>query len=170
MRRLAGARILVAGLNGLGVEMGARDGTLCFALTAASARPPARALARPDLARWAPRRPRQLVARAERSPRGCPVAAKNVILAGVAAVTLADTATVQLRDLSAHFYLDEGDVGRNRAEACCPKLHELNPAVNVAAHTAPLTEAFLKNFEARRPCSCTWRRFLASCVARRMRC
>jgi ubiquitin-activating enzyme E1 len=74
-----------------------------------------------------------------------------VILAGVAAVTLADTATVQLRDLSAHFYLEEGDVGRNRAEACCPKLHELNPAVNVAAHTAPLNEAFLKNFEVRCP-------------------
>jgi hypothetical protein len=30
MRRLAGARILVAGLNGLGVEIGARDGTSAF--------------------------------------------------------------------------------------------------------------------------------------------
>ncbi len=74
-----------------------------------------------------------------------------MILAGVAAVTVADTAAVSLRDLSAQFYLDEADVGRNRAEACAPKLHELNPAVAVAAHTAPLTEAFLKNFEARPP-------------------
>jgi hypothetical protein len=81
----------------------------------------------------------------------CASAAKNVILAGVAAVTLADTSAVAIRDLSAQFYLAEEDVGRNRAEACAPKLHELNPAVAVSAHTAPLTEDFLKNFEARAP-------------------
>ena len=73
--------------------------------------------------------------------------AKNVILAGVAALTVADTAAVQLRDLSAHFYLTAQDVGRNRAEACAPRLHELNPAVAVAAHTAPLEASYLANFE-----------------------
>lgn len=45
-------------------------------------------------------------------------AAKNVILAGVKSVTLHDRAEVTLRDLGAQFYLGEGDVGRNRAEAC----------------------------------------------------
>lgn len=45
-------------------------------------------------------------------------AAKNVILAGVKSITLHDRAEVALRDLAAQFYLSEGDVGRNRAEAC----------------------------------------------------
>ena len=50
-------------------------------------------------------------------PALCP-AAKNVILAGVKSITLHDRAEVALRDLGAQFYLTEGDVGRNRAEAC----------------------------------------------------
>ena len=47
--------------------------------------------------------------------------AKNVILAGVKAVTLHDTGAVALEDLSAQFYLTESDVGGNRAEACAAK-------------------------------------------------
>ena len=44
-------------------------------------------------------------------------AAKNVILAGVKAVTLQDAEPVALADLGAQFYLSEADVGKNRAEA-----------------------------------------------------
>jgi ubiquitin-activating enzyme E1 len=44
--------------------------------------------------------------------------AKNVILAGVKSVTVHDRAEVSLRYLGAQFYLEESDVGRNRAEAC----------------------------------------------------
>eukprot|EP00898_Chlorokybus_atmophyticus_P002590 jgi/Chlat1/3331/Chrsp222S03397 len=58
--------------------------------------------------------------------------AKNVILAGVKSVTLHDSGTVELKDLSAQFYLTESQVGTNRAEACAAKLHELNASVSVA--------------------------------------
>lgn len=140
MRRLAGARVLVVGVNGLGVEVGAKDGTcLSLAASALSRAHPGR-ICPPGPAHWPP-----ICAVADARPRP---AAKNVILAGVAALTLADTQLVRLADLSAHFYLSESDVGRNRAEACAPALHELNPAVSVAAHTAAVTPGFLKDFEA----------------------
>lgn len=95
MRRLAGARVLVAGMNGLGVEV-----------------------------------------------------AKNVILAGVHAVVVQDTAATTVRDLGAQFYLAEADVGRNRAEACVAKLQDLNPGVAVTAVSTPVTEELLAQFEA----------------------
>lgn len=44
--------------------------------------------------------------------------AKNVVLAGVASVTLHDTGIAQLSDLSSQFYLSEADLGKNRAEVC----------------------------------------------------
>lgn len=77
-----------------------------------------------------------------------PAAAKNVILAGVKSVTLLDTANVELRDLSAQFYLDEADVGANRAQACYSRLQELNPAVTVSASQENLSEGFLSKFQA----------------------
>lgn len=76
-------------------------------------------------------------------------AAKNVILAGVRAVTVHDTRAVQLPHLSSQFYLAEADVGRNRAEACKDKLQELNTAVSVSASSAPLDAGFLKGFQVR---------------------
>ena len=75
------------------------------------------------------------------------LAAKNIILAGVKAVTLHDQGTVQLRDLAAQFYLQEADVGRNRAEACRDRLQELNIAVTVSSSTEELSETFLKRFQ-----------------------
>ena len=74
-------------------------------------------------------------------------AAKNVILAGVKAVVLHDTAEAQIQDLSAQFYLDEANVGTNRAAACKDKLQELNTAVAVSASTADLTEQFICQFQ-----------------------
>ena len=59
--------------------------------------------------------------------------AKNVILAGVKAVTLHDTADATVADLGTQFYLAEADVGSNRAVACRARLAELNPAVAVRA-------------------------------------
>eukprot|EP00199_Chlamydomonas_sp_CCMP681_P000060 CAMPEP_0119109006 /NCGR_PEP_ID=MMETSP1180-20130426/16736_1 /TAXON_ID=3052 ORGANISM="Chlamydomonas cf sp, Strain CCMP681" /NCGR_SAMPLE_ID=MMETSP1180 /ASSEMBLY_ACC=CAM_ASM_000741 /LENGTH=1022 /DNA_ID=CAMNT_0007094699 /DNA_START=109 /DNA_END=3180 /DNA_ORIENTATION=- len=73
---------------------------------------------------------------------------KNIILAGVKAVTLHDKKAVELRSLGAQFFLTESDIGRNRAEACFEKLQELNPAVKVTASTADLDEAFLCTFQA----------------------
>lgn len=59
-------------------------------------------------------------------------AAKNLILAGPASVTLYDPVTVQWGDLSSNFYCREENVGKiTRAEASIGKLQELNPYVNV---------------------------------------
>lgn len=73
--------------------------------------------------------------------------AKNVILAGVRAVTIHDTKQVALRDLSAQFYLTAADVGSNRAEACRERLQELNNAVEVTASSAELTPEYLAQFQ-----------------------
>jgi len=73
--------------------------------------------------------------------------AKNVILAGPKAVTIHDTEAASLADLSSQFYLTEASVGKNRAEASLGKLSELNPYVQVKAHTGELTEDFLKEFQ-----------------------
>lgn len=65
--------------------------------------------------------------------------AKNVVLAGVKALTLWDTTTVAIKDLGAQFYLTEKDVGKNRGMACLDRLQELNPAVMVTASQENLT-------------------------------
>eukprot|EP00899_Mesostigma_viride_P027629 jgi/Mesvir1/8050/Mv18206-RA.1 len=74
--------------------------------------------------------------------------AKNVILAGVKSVTLHDEGDTELLDLSAQFYLTEADVGKNRAQACCSRLQELNNSVHVSVHHGPLTREFLTGFQA----------------------
>ncbi|SPP74032.1 blast:Ubiquitin-like modifier-activating enzyme 1 [Drosophila guanche] len=72
--------------------------------------------------------------------------AKNVILGGVKSITLHDTATCGRNDLSSQFYLTEADIGKNRAEASCAQLAELNSYVRTLSHTGPLTEEFLRQF------------------------
>lgn len=74
-------------------------------------------------------------------------AVKNVILAGVRALTVHDQKAVEVRDLSAQFYLTEEDVGQNRAEACKERLQDLNNAVEVSASTAQLTPEYLEQFQ-----------------------
>ncbi|XP_039706393.1 ubiquitin-like modifier-activating enzyme 1 [Pteropus medius] len=73
--------------------------------------------------------------------------AKNIILAGVKAVTLHDQGTAQWSDLSSQFYLREEDIGKNRAEASQPHLAELNSYVSVRAYTGALVEDFLSGFQ-----------------------
>lgn len=63
------------------------------------------------------------------------------------ALTIHDQKAVEVRDLSAQFYLTEEDVGQNRAEACKEKLQELNNAVDVSASTAQLTPDYLEQFQ-----------------------
>lgn len=58
--------------------------------------------------------------------------AKNVILAGVKAVTLYDPTPVTYRDLGGNPYARLGDVGQARADCCAPRLAELNPYVTVS--------------------------------------
>jgi ubiquitin-activating enzyme E1 len=53
--------------------------------------------------------------------------AKNLILAGPASVTIYDPSLVEIEDLSANFYLSEGDVDdETRADASHIKLKALN--------------------------------------------
>lgn len=74
--------------------------------------------------------------------------AKNVILAGVKAVTVHDTEKVEKTDLAAQFYLTDDDIGKNRAEACLARLQELNTHVEVSSSTAAISESFLSQFQA----------------------
>lgn len=72
--------------------------------------------------------------------------AKNVILGGVKSITLHDTAKCTIRDLSSQFYLTEASIGKNRAEASCDQLAELNNYVRTSSYTGELTEGFLLQF------------------------
>jgi len=72
--------------------------------------------------------------------------AKNLILAGPAAVVLHDDGIVEARDLGANFYLCEADIGKKtRAQACMSQLVTLNPYVAVTIHSGPVTEELLSS-------------------------
>jgi len=58
--------------------------------------------------------------------------AKNVILAGVKAVTLIDSNPVTWFDIGANAYVRSEEVGRPRAETALPRLKALNTHVNVS--------------------------------------
>jgi len=73
--------------------------------------------------------------------------AKNVALAGVRSIHVQDAGAVEIRDLSSQFYLAEADVGSNRAEACAPRLQELNSAVAITASGGEVDVATLKQFQ-----------------------
>lgn len=73
--------------------------------------------------------------------------AKNLILAGVKSVTLHDTGTVELWDLSSSFIFSEEDLGKNRALASVVKLQELNNAVIISTITGELTKEKLSDFQ-----------------------
>ncbi|XP_040892597.1 ubiquitin-like modifier-activating enzyme 6 [Toxotes jaculatrix] len=59
--------------------------------------------------------------------------AKNIVLAGVKAVTLHDTKQCETWDLGSNFFIRKEDVlsQRKRVEAVCPRVAELNPYVHV---------------------------------------
>ncbi|KAM6136551.1 ubiquitin-like modifier-activating enzyme 6 isoform 2-T2 [Phoenicopterus ruber ruber] len=79
--------------------------------------------------------------------------AKNIILAGVKALTVHDTKQCTKWDLGINFFIHEDDITsqRNRAEATLHRIAELNPYVHVAASTVPLDEttdlSFLKQYQ-----------------------
>ncbi|KAH3830157.1 hypothetical protein DPMN_103395 [Dreissena polymorpha] len=79
--------------------------------------------------------------------------AKNIVLAGVKSVTVQDPLAATLLDLGTQFFLREGDVQGtiNRAEACTPRLTELNPYVSIKALKNDLNDStdleYLKQFQ-----------------------
>ncbi|SLM36502.1 UBA/THIF-type NAD/FAD binding fold [Lasallia pustulata] len=55
---------------------------------------------------------------------------KNLVLPGVGNFTIVDGEKVKEEDLGVNFFLDEGSLGRSRAQETCNFLMELNPEVN----------------------------------------
>jgi ubiquitin-activating enzyme E1 len=70
--------------------------------------------------------------------------AKNIVLMGVASLTIHDTQNVSYHDLSSQFFLSEADIGKNRAEVCQTKLNELNERVQIQVSTDSLTEELIR--------------------------
>ncbi|XP_066135673.1 ubiquitin-like modifier-activating enzyme 6 [Saccopteryx bilineata] len=68
--------------------------------------------------------------------------AKNLVLAGIKALTIHDVKKCQAWDLGTNFFLCEDDVVnmRNRAEAVLQRIAELNPYVHVTSSSVPLNE------------------------------
>uniref|UniRef100_A0A8C5LD22 Ubiquitin-like modifier-activating enzyme 6 n=1 Tax=Jaculus jaculus TaxID=51337 RepID=A0A8C5LD22_JACJA len=79
--------------------------------------------------------------------------AKNLVLAGIKALTIHDTEKCQAWDLGTNFFLCEDDVvsGRNRAEAVLGRIAELNPYVHVSSSSTPIDEttdlSFLEQYQ-----------------------
>ncbi|XP_019732172.1 ubiquitin-like modifier-activating enzyme 6 isoform X2 [Hippocampus comes] len=79
--------------------------------------------------------------------------AKNIVLAGVKAVTLHDTKQCETWDLGSNFFLHKEDVlsQRKRAEAVCPRVAELNPYVHVDKSISALDDntdlSFLQKYQ-----------------------
>ncbi|KAI9008131.1 hypothetical protein BC832DRAFT_408966 [Gaertneriomyces semiglobifer] len=56
---------------------------------------------------------------------------KNLVLAGVGAMTVMAAGTVAEKDLGSQFFLRKEDIGHNRAEASAPRIQALNPRVTL---------------------------------------
>ncbi|XP_063775996.1 ubiquitin-like modifier-activating enzyme 6 [Pseudophryne corroboree] len=69
--------------------------------------------------------------------------AKNIVLAGIKALTIHDARNCEMWDLGTNFFIKEGDVKnqRNRAKTCLPHIAELNPYVDVMTSDVPLDES-----------------------------
>ncbi|KAK2810998.1 hypothetical protein FQN50_002591 [Emmonsiellopsis sp. PD_5] len=76
---------------------------------------------------------------------------KNLVLPGVGGFTIVDPTSVTESDLGVNFFLDEGSLGKSRAQETCKFLCELNPDVEGAFSAKTIGEllkepAFLKSF------------------------
>ena len=56
---------------------------------------------------------------------------KNLVLSGCKSFTLHDSEKVTYKDLSGQFFLNDKDIGKNRAEASVKRLQALNDFVKV---------------------------------------
>uniref|UniRef100_A0A3Q3L5N7 E1 ubiquitin-activating enzyme n=1 Tax=Labrus bergylta TaxID=56723 RepID=A0A3Q3L5N7_9LABR len=79
--------------------------------------------------------------------------AKNIVLAGVKAVTLHDTKQCETWDLGSNFFIRDEDVlsQKRRVEAVCPRVAELNPYVHVDMSSSALDDntdlGFLRKYQ-----------------------
>jgi ubiquitin-activating enzyme E1 len=73
--------------------------------------------------------------------------AKNLILTGPHTVMVHDDCPAEIADLGTNFYLTAASVGTPRGPATVGKLAELNPNVNVKAHTGAVSQEFFAQFQ-----------------------
>ena len=64
--------------------------------------------------------------------------AKNLVLAGIGTMTILDPESITEDDLGSQFFISEGHVGQNRAQAALPQVQKLNPRVFLFADTEPI--------------------------------
>ncbi|KAL6243134.1 E1 ubiquitin-activating protein aos1 [Rhinocladiella similis] len=64
--------------------------------------------------------------------------AKNLVLAGIGILTILDHEVVAEEDLGTQFFVDDTQIGRNRAEAALPELQRLNPRVQLYLDPNPV--------------------------------
>lgn len=84
--------------------------------------------------------------------------ARNIVLANVRKVTLADDCVASWSDMGTHFYLQPDDVGRtNRADACRRSIKDINTGVEVVCCTEPISEELLAAHDAVCLCDCVCR-------------
>jgi len=72
--------------------------------------------------------------------------AKNLVLAGVGALTILDHELLTEDDLSSQFFVSEEHIGQNRAQAALPQLQKLNPRVLLFNDPAPALEKLPEYF------------------------
>lgn len=76
--------------------------------------------------------------------------AKNIILAGIKAITLMDDRNVTPEDSASQFLCSTQDVGQNRAEASLQRARALNPNVEITADNSKVetkTDEFFESFD-----------------------
>ncbi|GAA5972840.1 hypothetical protein JCM8115_005976 [Rhodotorula mucilaginosa] len=77
-------------------------------------------------------------------------AVKNVVLAGVGALTLLDGDDLEPEDLGANYFVTEHEIGQKRVEASAPRIRALNPRVNLSTETDAsrlFADDFLRQFD-----------------------
>lgn len=84
--------------------------------------------------------------------------AKNIILAGVKAVTFLDHRDVTVEDRCSQFLVFKDSIGKNRAEASLQRAQNLNSMVNIEADTSNIDDkpdTFFNNFDVVCATQCT---------------
>lgn len=66
--------------------------------------------------------------------------AKNLVLAGIGSLTVADDQVFTEEDLGAQFLVTQADVGKNRAEAVKSELHNMNPRVKIQTNSSSVSQ------------------------------
>ncbi|XP_065052330.1 SUMO-activating enzyme subunit 1-like isoform X1 [Rhopilema esculentum] len=75
---------------------------------------------------------------------------KNIILAGVQHLTVMDNTEVTKENRRELFLPSKNSIGQNKADAVYPRLHEMNPMVDLHAYNEDISskpESFFENFD-----------------------